>query len=76
MSDPLKGLKIMVLHWHGVCPRCGKLCCIYADFRYDERLEMKWPVGFECGTCGGQISDAEFDVMEKREMECPKEVLE
>lgn len=76
MSDPLEGLKIMVLHWHGVCPRCGKLSCIYADYRWDERAKMKRPVGFECGSCKGQISDAEFDAMEKVEMECPKEASE
>ena len=73
-------MKIVVLHWHGVCPYCKKQSCIYAEFRrpFDpESLKYgsKMPHGFRCDSCDEWISDEEFDKMEKIECPCPKEVL-
>jgi len=65
-------MKIIVLHWHGICPHCNRQSCIYADFYRDEE-GTKLPYGFECGSCGEHISDNEFERMEKFDMQCHKQ---
>ena len=67
-------MKIVVLHWHGICPHCNQPSCIYANFYRDEN-GVKWPNGFECGSCNAHISDEEFGKIEKIDCPCPKEVL-
>jgi len=67
-------IKIIVLHWHGVCPHCRKPSCIYANFDRDED-GVKMPNGFECGTCGAWISEEDFDQIEKLDVPCPEEVI-
>lgn len=73
-------MKIVVLHWHGVCPHCKKESCIYAEFRRDVdpvtfKCGSKMPHGFRCGSCDSWISDEEFDAMEKIDCPCPKDVI-
>jgi len=65
-------MKIIVLHWHGTCPHCRQLSCIYADF-YRTENGTKLPSGFECGSCQAHITDEEFEKMQRIEMPCPKE---
>jgi len=67
-------MKIVVLHWHGICPHCGKPSCIYVNFVRQE-CGCKLPHGFECGSCNSFITDDEFDAMQKIECPCPKEVV-
>lgn len=58
-------MEIVILHYHGYCPLCGKLSCIYVDFYKDED-GMKFPRGYECGSCGGYFSD-----FTSLDIECP-----
>ena len=63
-------MKIIVLHWHGICPHCNEQSCIYADF-YRTEDGIKLPNGFECGSCNTFITDEEFDKMMKLNIPCP-----
>ena len=66
-------MKIIVLHWHGICPHCGNLSCIYASFRREHGVKLH--EGYECESCNMWISDDEFDQMEELEVPCLKESL-
>ena len=63
-------MKIVMLHHHGICPFCGELSCIYADYyRDDDGVKMQ--NGWECGSCGANFPD-----FMSIEMKCPKEAEE
>ena len=68
-------MKILVLHWHGICPHCDKESCIYTDFYRDED-GVKLPHGFRCDSCDSWISNEEFDAMKKINCPCPKEIIQ
>jgi len=69
-------MKIVVLHWHGVCPHCGKPSCIYADFYTDEDGTKLPTDTFRCDSCNCEISGEEFDKITKIDVPCPREILE
>jgi phage terminase large subunit GpA-like protein len=52
-------MKIIILHWHGTCPHCGKESCIYMDFVREE--DYKYPDGYICELCSSHITNEEFD---------------
>ena len=64
-------MKINVLHWHAICPKCGKKACFFMDFDRDEN--GKYPTGmYECGACNHLVTEEEFGMMKKFEgEECP-----
>lgn len=64
-------MKIVVLHWHGICPLCGELSCIYVNFDRDED-GYKYQNGYECDSCHQLIHDEEFENMEFQDIKCPK----
>lgn len=68
-------MKIIVLHWHGVCPHCGKPSCIYSEFHRDED-GVKQPIGFCCGSCYSFITNEEFEKIKLKDSPCPKEARE
>jgi len=71
-------MKILVLHWHGICPHCKKPSCIYAHKveDMDENFNVtKYFKGFECGSCDQYISEEKFDKIEQIDIPCPKEVI-
>jgi len=74
VSQPKKPMKIVVLHWHGICPLCSKESCIYADF-YHNDSGTKLSHGFRCGSCDEWISNEDFDSMRKIDILCPKEII-
>jgi len=67
-------MKIVVLHWHGICPHCQKPSCIYAEFHREED-GCKFPCGFRCTSCDHFITDEEFEKIRLDPCPCPKETL-
>jgi len=62
-------MDIRILHWHGICPNCKKLSCIYMDFDTDgDGLKMQ--CGFICDSCNWQLSEKEFKAIELIDAEC------
>jgi len=70
-------MKIVILHWHGFCPSCNELSCIYADkhsyVRDDGSYDIvEWFEGYQCDNCKSHITEEEMDHIRLVEMGCPK----
>jgi hypothetical protein len=70
-------MKILILHWHKRCPKCGQVSCFFVDFRHDED-GCKYDSGFyECNTCHSLIVNSEFNILPEIEpIKCSYQNLE
>lgn len=56
-------MKIVIISvGKALCPKCNKVTDWFVDYYRDDD-GVKLPMGVECGECGHNLSDEEFDLI-------------